>query len=180
MEKAVPGLERVSIEDVLKGHLSMRGALGADMPLARLVLAMGTVRRGIPYAGRRMAAKQCFSNALRHAERHGMLYAEGYGLSGGLAASGLVFPVEHAWCVDGHGNAVDPTWGCPEGSVYLGIEFSPRDALRRVAAKGTYGMFFDGVAGREDHGFMESVMPGLRPGMVDEAFRPDRSPVPGP
>lgn len=150
----------------------MRAALGADMPLARLVLAKGTERRGVAFNGRKLPTKLCFQNALKYADRHGLLYAEGYGLPGELLAAGFVFPVEHAWCVDLSGNVVDPTWSAPENSCYLGIEFGPREVWARVKAKGTFGMFQAGSAGIDDLKFMESVMPGLKPGVVHDDYLP--------
>lgn len=161
------------LEEALRSHLSMRALLGADMPIARLVLALGVPRGGAAFKGRRMQPKACFRNAAVYAERHGMLYEEGYALSGRLAACGIVLPVEHAWCVDANGMAVDPTWEEPETSLYLGVSFRPREVMDRVARKGTFGMFQSGRAGLDDREFLESLLPGLNPGEVDPAYVPE-------
>lgn len=157
----------------LIAHVSLLAAAGGDMPLARLMLARGKSYSGTRYVGMRMTPKMCFKNAIRLAERKGYRYAEGYALSGTLLTSGIVFPVEHAWCVDRDGNAVDPTWEDPENSHYLGIEFDVTEVWKRTALTGTFGMFFKGVAGTVDHDFLETLMPDLKPGEVDPNFLPD-------
>lgn len=149
------------MRETLERHIDLYLAAGGDMPLARLVLKIGKAYAGVPFRGKPRAPKKCFENALRYAEANGLRYAEGYGLSGTLIKNGLFFPVEHAWCVDDEGNAVDPTWRNPETSLYYGIEFDVWQVWSRVSRTGTFGMFHSGPAGLADIDYMESLFPGL-------------------
>lgn len=149
------------IRETLEQHVNMRLAAGADMPLGRLVLGIGKGYEGISFADKRRPSRKCYENALKYAEAKGLRYAEGYGLSGTLLKGGCVFPVEHAWCVDRDGRAVDPTWEEPEASFYMGIEFDVWQVWRRVSQTGTFGMFHKGPTGAEDVQFMQSLAPHL-------------------
>lgn len=158
------------VASALRQHAQMHALMGRDMPLARLLLAKGRSCKGMRFDKKRMPSKQCFRNALVHAQAHGLAYAEGYALSGSLTKRGLVLPVEHAWCVDGQGRAIDPTWEEPEASFYLGIEFDAADVWKRVERNGTFGVFCVGPASRPDISLMLSIMPDLNPGVVHEEF----------
>lgn len=172
------------LSSALRQHVAMRAMLGADMPLARLLIAKGQAYPGTAFRGQRMRAKACFENALKYAEANGLRYAEGFGLSGGLMRRGIVLPVEHAWCVDSDGLAVDPTWDDPAASYYLGIDFKPAEVWKRVVETGTFGIFYSSRSAEPDFAFMEGLMPGLKPGVVhacflgreEEAEGPDISP----
>lgn len=62
--------------------------------------------------------KECFRNAaMLVTENKNYTYCEGF-------AMGAVIPVLHAWCIDGAGNVIDPTW--ENGSDYLGVPFNTK------------------------------------------------------
>ncbi len=75
--------------------------------------------RPLPRGVRRGAMRHCWENAYRLAVRKPDLftYVEGYAINTSLALG----PVEHAWCIDGKGLVVDPTW--EEGADYFGVPF---------------------------------------------------------
>lgn len=68
-----------------------------------------------------MTAKQCYLNATTKSmgdPRYS--YAEGIGAHHDI--SGI--PFHHAWLVDAHGHAHDPTWGDTVGNEYFGVVFT--------------------------------------------------------
>lgn len=70
----------------------------------------------LPRHIKRGAARQCFLNAYKAAQRHRELrYVEGYALA--------MIPVLHAWCVDSEDRVVEVTWEEP-GAAYVGVAFT--------------------------------------------------------
>ena len=76
----------------------------------------------------------CHFNAMQMALQHSWLYAEGWA----VFAEGL-HPQEHAWCVDGEGNVIDPTWA--NGHDYFGVVFELDFALYVTNETELYGIF---------------------------------------
>ena len=76
----------------------------------------------------------CHFNAMQMALQHGWLYAEGWA----VFSEGL-HPQEHAWCVDGKGSVIDPTWA--NGHDYFGVVFELDFALYVTNETGFYGIF---------------------------------------
>lgn len=76
-----------------------------------------------PYPYRRYRAKQaCFFNAGRLVFEHpdALTYVEGYA----FGAPELPTPILHAWCVEGDGRVIDPTWQhIPQRGPYFGVRF---------------------------------------------------------
>lgn len=87
------------------------------------------------YRGQRMTKKACYMNATRKMLRNpDLYYAEGYILVHGI-------PVEHAWCVDGWGNVIDPTLKRNENiGGYFGIVFDRGFVLRTASRQRVYGI----------------------------------------
>jgi hypothetical protein len=78
--------------------------------------------------------KECYSNAYRLSQKHGLQYVEG------LAFPDFMnIPIEHAWCVDSDGNVIDNTWKIP-GTVYYGIPFEDDFISRVFAETETFGV----------------------------------------
>lgn len=88
--------------------------------------------------------KECFKNAAQLIMRDwddALTYCEGYADTG-------VFPVHHAWVVDGEGRVIDTTWRergrygheAPASDWrYFGVPFT-RHGLYEALAHGTYGV----------------------------------------
>ena len=81
---------------------------------------------------------QCYRNAaLMAAVVPGLIYCEG------LACTGtLNFPMWHAWLVDEHGNAYDPTWA--DGGHYFGVPMTKEFLYQFIEETGAYGVL-DGL-----------------------------------
>jgi hypothetical protein len=77
---------------------------------------------------------ECFRNAGRLAMR-GHRYAEGFA----LPEHGV--PVLHAWCLDGRGRVIDPTWEVPERAVYFGVPLPIELVLTASLRHGSWGVF---------------------------------------
>ena len=76
--------------------------------------------------------RQCFENAFKYAQEHGVTYVEGWAVN--------IIPTQHAWCIAPDGRIIDPTWGS-EGRDYFGAEI-PLDTLYRIQlATEVYGVF---------------------------------------
>jgi len=75
--------------------------------------------------------KECFMNAYHCAERHNLLYVEGYAHS--------VIPTMHAWIADETGNAFDPTWK-KMGEEYFGVVFPLEYVNKIIFARECYGV----------------------------------------
>ncbi len=96
-----------------------------------LVLAKGTswdeadvvVRRNGEY-------KECYMNAYNAAVDHGWQYVEGFAMS--------LFPMMHAWCVDGD-QAVEVTWETP-GHGYQGIIMDLEDVQANMLKTEVWGV----------------------------------------
>ena len=74
---------------------------------------------------------ECFMNAYHCAERHNLLYVEGYAHS--------VIPTMHAWIADETGNAFDPTWK-KMGEEYFGVVFPLEYVNKIIFARECYGV----------------------------------------
>jgi hypothetical protein len=79
----------------------------------------------------------CFENAYRSAKRHGLVYVEGYALSGSADKH------HHAWCAEpGSPLVIDRTWG--NGKAYLGVAFDLRFVSRPLKSRrGCFGVLDD-------------------------------------
>lgn len=63
-------------------------------------------------------AGECYAAATAWSVGADVVYVEGFAAGDSmLTASG----VEHAWCADQHGTALDPTWTHGHGAAYIGI-----------------------------------------------------------
>lgn len=88
-------------------------------------------------------AKHCYMNAWRAAAAdEKLVYCEGYAM-----IANVPLPFDHAWCVDGEGRIVEPTWDTP-GVSYLGICFEMAFVAERIFAQGVYGLLCDKSAVR--------------------------------
>jgi hypothetical protein len=66
-------------------------------------------------------------------DREEFTYCEGYAIS--------VIPVAHAWCLDGQGNVVDPTWsGRLPCSDYFGLAFQTRFLRHQILENKYWGL----------------------------------------
>lgn len=84
----------------------------------------------LPAGIRAMPEKECFANAAAVDRDHPhLVYTEGFAV-----ASGSPVGVAHAWCTDGEGRVVDPTWSDLKGSAYLGIVLPPDTRPQRRRA----------------------------------------------
>jgi 2'-5' RNA ligase len=89
----------------------------------------------LPPGVRRGSPNNCFGNALDVARAHrDLIYVEGYANPKGL------FPLKHAWVVDGNGTVYDVTWSEP-GTEYYGIAFDV-DWLSNYVARSGYTSVF--------------------------------------
>jgi len=67
--------------------------------------------------------------------RHGLPYCEGYGWNCKLGA----LPFYHAWDLcPKSGRVIDATWAVGKGSLYLGVELTPRQLMRIVDLTGSF------------------------------------------
>ncbi|MGW2654414.1 hypothetical protein ACWC1D_12280 [Streptomyces sp. NPDC001478] len=103
----------------------------------------------LPTQIRPLPARACFTNASAVEREHPSLaYTEGFGLSDGA------LPTLHAWCTDGAGRVVDPTWSDFGARAYLGIVLPsdlrpspPRDWGVLEAPQSLYLLLRDGLPG---------------------------------
>lgn len=83
--------------------------------------------------------KACLYNAVELALSSELDYVEGYA----LPAKGLQLPMPHAWCVDGGGKVIDPTWHKVVGLEYFGLAFD-KGLLREQHPRGfPFGLLFN-------------------------------------
>lgn len=136
-----PGLDRDSPAGqvvwwvALQVELSGPGRGGARSP-AQTVVERGRLmpHRPRPADVSQGAARDCYRNALLLAQRRDdLVYCEGW-------AAGMI-PVEHAWCVDGDGAVVDPTWDDDTGHVYFGVGLDVDVVTPYLIDQGFYGVF---------------------------------------
>jgi len=78
----------------------------------------------------------CFRNAFRLMSSRGYTYVEGIAMP-----SNTLFATHHAWCVDGSGRVIDPTW--PDGVAYLGVHLNEFFVYQRALRRRKYGVFGD-------------------------------------
>ncbi|WP_158835165.1 hypothetical protein [Streptomyces sp. NRRL S-350] len=76
----------------------------------------------LPAAIPRGPERECFHNAAAIERAHPHLrYVEGFAI-----VTGSPVATAHAWCTDGDGNAIDPTWTeLGEDTAYFGIPLAP-------------------------------------------------------
>lgn len=95
-----------------------------------LVLAKGTSWDEADIVVRRNGGyKQCYMNAYNAAVDNGWQYVEGFAMS--------LFPIMHAWCVDGD-QAVEVTWETP-GTGYRGIIMDLDTVAETMLITGMWG-----------------------------------------
>lgn len=127
-------------EETMRDYLSACDQVSRSMPgrdnmqhrsFESLLLAHGIwfQPQRLPSGYRRMAIKQCYTNAYHLALNDPeLIYVEGYAM--------CVIPVLHAWVVKvGSHKVIDPTWeSIGGGAAYLGIPFQLK-YLNRVMAR---------------------------------------------
>ena len=85
--------------------------------------------------------KECLYNALLLAVMYPDFdYVEGYALHADVRINR---PVEHAWCVDGKGNVIDPTWHEKVGREYFGVALDKRILDKQHQGKQPFGLMFN-------------------------------------
>lgn len=78
--------------------------------------------------------KECYMNAYQLAtHRDGYTYVEGM-----ATTEKVPIPLDHAWCVDAHGDVVDPTWN--EGNAYFGVPFKTEYIEKTALKTKVYGV----------------------------------------
>ena len=105
-------------------------------PIAGLSLKFGRRWKAaeLPFDVKLGRQHQCFqeSRALVLAQPKRFTYVEGYAFK-------RLLPLHHAWCVDEHGNVVDPTWSDIESAVYCGTAFRHNAVYEGTRAKNDWG-----------------------------------------
>lgn len=81
--------------------------------------------------------KSCFMNSYHLMLSKDYTYVEGYALG--------VIPVLHAWCLDGQGKVVDPTWRPSliqkfSGRSFYGVAFDRRFVIQTALRRKLYGV----------------------------------------
>lgn len=143
---------RTADRDNVLAYLSAktRGpGMGEENPHRRMAafeLAYGSFFRSQVYDaaayGKPGKLRECFRNAALLAVKHRIAYVEGHCLSS------IGFPVLHAFCVDGEGRVVDPTWTDPLDCLYHGVALDPRRVLRHHASSGYHSSLLDDYPNR--------------------------------
>jgi hypothetical protein len=125
--------------------------------MQRFLLACGQPfhAQPLPSRYRRAPMKECFANAIAIAKRTSgrIAYVEGYAMR-----ADMPLLIHHAWCADGRGNVIDPTWNNPEDCHYFGRVLSLAEWERETDRTGTLSAF-DGMG--LNHVFMFDTVPGL-------------------
>lgn len=110
----------------------------ANDPMAGFYLAHG---RSFEISNTKLAqrgvAKQCYRNAgtLVIDDCDGLYtYCEGYVHPPGL------FPIHHAWCLDGGGKVIDPTLRENPDNLYFGIAITTEHLLATILKTGVWGV----------------------------------------
>jgi len=111
-----------------------------DRGMAGFVLRHGSFHVPAPLTARlpRLVPKACFANSQKTVARavaagkEPLTYCEGFACSGSLS---VMYPIHHAWLIDGEGRVVDRTWEFPEASVYFGVAFSTDYVMSRSGAR---------------------------------------------
>lgn len=105
------------------------------------------VKRGQKYTAqaidrpRRGPVKQCFANAARLTwKRKDVQYVEGF-------AQSPFHWMHHAWCVDGRGSVIEPTWE-PSAFQYFGVVIDAVTIARLVTEGAQFGQFLDHLAAK--------------------------------
>lgn len=125
-----------------------RPILGDATPVYEFLLEHGKEYSGVDWTEfrgsgwRRMTRQRCFENAFKAADRYGLTYCEGFASTG-------IFPLHHAWCVDGENRVVDFTWRADELRAdptewqYFGISFDLTALAFHMRGKATWSCLFD-------------------------------------
>ena len=120
-------------------HVEMYRSLtemnGLVMPNIQLLSEFG--RQWTPKRNKltgKMEPGRCYKNAyqLVASNPDKYVYCEGFAMSPGL------IPLEHAWVVDRHGHAIDPTWD--KGADYFGVAFDFFWLMDFCSDTGYYGV----------------------------------------
>lgn len=121
---------------------------GDATPVYEFLLEHGKEYSGVPWnefrgsGWRRMKRQRCFENSFVAADRYGLTYCEGFASTG-------IFPLHHAWCLDGEGRVVDFTWRADEIRSdatkwqYFGISFDLTALAFHMRGKPTWSCLFD-------------------------------------
>lgn len=106
----------------LETLLKFFGDFGNLDPITKLVTQTGRRWQAAPLPTTVRPGKpgKCYSQARALALKfpHKYFYVEGYACS-----EDHMMPIHHAWCSDGSGLVIDPTWPIPERAVYAGAAF---------------------------------------------------------
>jgi hypothetical protein len=85
------------------------------------------------FVGPRLEQHNCFGNALHVAIDGDFTYVEGKVFVHGC-------PLDHAWCIDGDGNVIDPTTEGKGINGYFGVPLKTDYVKKAVLKNGVYGV----------------------------------------
>lgn len=128
----------MNLKEVLENQVKSWSAVGSPAILERFVLRNGREYTPQPFTGKRMTAKECFTNAAIKAYSD-QTYVEGFAMR-----EGIEFPIHHAWLADKGGNVIDPTWIDPEKCQYFGIPIDHEELWDELARTGFYSILVPG------------------------------------
>lgn len=117
----------------------------------------------LPREYKRGEMKACYMNAAKLAlDNPELTYVEGYGTTKKIQ----FLPFAHAWCVDKHGNVIDPTW--TDGVAYCGVPVTTDFLRRQLLATKMYGI----LSGAGVNRFVKEGIPDKDIVKVDDS-KPD-------
>lgn len=130
-------LDELPVSAGLRKYLTELANLGGFPYCALIEFGQVWRPKALPNFVPKGTKKECFKNALRLAHRYPEFrYVEGYGYEEGLV------PVYHAWCVNDHGDVIDPTWPFPEKTQYFGFAVSVSLVHAIIDEIQSYGVLF--------------------------------------
>jgi len=99
----------------------------------------------LPDKARHGKMGECYHNSTHLAIDHGLIYCEGYAVSGHVPC----LPLLHGWCLNPKTlEVIDPTW--KDGRDYYGVAFTP-SWVRKVALSTKYYGIIDNWRGGDDY-----------------------------
>ena len=127
-----------TIEDPIIGmraHFEMRRTAFGKNLYTDFMLAhgVGYLPGQNTFVGPRQEQHNCFGNALHTAIDGEFGYVEGVVFVHGV-------PLDHAWCIDGDGNVIDPTTTGNGIVGYYGVPLKTDYVRRAVLMNGVYGV----------------------------------------